>query len=153
MAAIKIIKCPHCGHVLKASKFVSSEGSPIKTCSACGRTYIDTNCYEPALKLYKPSSLGGDVGLSLFAAVLLSFPAFIVSYFVTDANVSKTFIYTGVCAAVLFLMSLFIMIRNRESSDAARKASWEASDKRLQNTQYALLLDSHGFDVPKRYLP
>lgn len=152
MSAIKVVKCPHCGHILKASKFVSSTGCPLKTCPACNGNYIDSHCYEPALKPYKPSSLIGDIGSSMFMAAIFSFAAFIIAAFATDLNYVKTIKITAIAWVALFVIFMLLIIRNRGGSEARRKAEWEESDKRLQNPQYAILLSSHGFDVPKKYL-
>ena len=153
MSAIKIVKCPHCGYTLKASRFVSSSGCPIKKCPSCNGEYIDRNCYEPALEPFKEDTIITEIGLSLFASAIFSFLPFVIFAFVTDLDFAKTGRYTAIAFLVIFVICLIRMILNRAISSKQRRIAWEESDKRLQDMNYAVKLKYYGFNVPKKYLP
>lgn len=146
--------CPHCDHVLNRDMGISSKysGSPIKTCSNCGKTYCDPRYFEPALLPYERRSIFSLI----FRAVPLSFVIAVLSLGVVHLIPRLTNLLWPVTVAVFCASWLLLSIRaisKRSTLEEKRLKEWQESDQRLSDPNYAALLKSAHFDVPARYLP
>lgn len=152
-------RCPHCHAVVgrENSWTKGSEGCPLRTCPNCGKTYIDTNCEEPALRPYKPFGLVACAVTAIVgacaAALALMLLIFAVGYFSGWYGIA--FVHVWVSAALGGAYGVFSFLFRKKYLDeenAQKWKAWQESDARLQNPEYARILKNTGFRVPAKYL-
>ena len=152
-------RCPHCHTVVSRENSLTkgSEGCPLRICPNCGKTYIDTNCDEPALRPYKPFGLVACAATAIVGAWFVGFGAllliFAIGYF--SQWYSITFFHVWIAAFIggaYGVFSFFFRAIHLKEENKEKLRKWKESEKRLQNPDYANLLCRSGFPVPAEYL-
>ena len=146
-------KCPHCGAYIQfMSKSKDSYGIPFKNCAKCGAPYIDPNCIEPATESYEyKRKVGYMIHSILFALCIAIWPFFGVMALMHFENIIIPAIVGVLILAVVAFFFYRTAVSDYDEQEANWKRQWEASDKRLQNPEYAKALKKAGFTVPLRY--
>ena len=144
--------CPHCEQLIKSTVHPVNYGTPVRQCPACGKSYIDPFCTEPALRKYTPlstqhllqDSFYGGIG----AAVLITLAA---TFVVKDSTTRWIILGT----AILLCIPLFFLwcLKTKKQSEEERLKRWRESDQRLRDPNYAATLQLFGYKVPAQYLP
>ena len=143
--------CPHCSQSIRTSDPPGSH-IPIKTCSQCGKHYIDPSCSEPALRPYKPLPVWYHLLISCQNGALLSFFAtMFASIAIKDSSVR--WLIFGVGIPVFSLLLFLWRMHSRKKSEELRLQTWQKSDQRLRKSRYAVALKLYGYLVPAQYLP
>lgn len=151
-------RCPYCKKVVSHSNSFTkySVGCPLRVCQYCGKTYIDPNCHELALKPYKPLNRLKCAFAAIICGIVAGFFVFLIlTLFTAFSNIDLEHLYTiiPVSVGVVYgMLDLSFRLKNMDIENLARKRAWDESDARLRNYEYASLLNNSGIDVPKRYL-
>lgn len=143
--------CPHCKEIIETPN-PSDLYIPLKTCSECGKHYIDHFCSEPALRPYKPLPVWYHLLTSCYNGVLLSILAVLLAS-IAVKNSSIRWLIFGVGIPVFFSLLFLRRMRSREKIEKLRLQRWQESDRRLRNPKYATTLKLCGYLVPAQYLP
>ncbi len=157
MATYTYKKCPHCGKTYESystytKNFQGHSGSPFITCRSCGRTFVDKEIKEPALKPY--TGEGFELWRCFFA-FLMPFGLLGILALVCAINSEEYAFAASIFSIIFFGIYIALTtytIRNRVKFIAEDRKEYFQSEKRLQNPLYAKALKDAGFDVPKKYL-
>lgn len=143
--------CPHCSQSIRTSDPPGSH-IPLKTCTKCGKHYIDPSCSEPALRPYKPLPVWYHLLISCQNGALLSFFATMFASIAIKDNSIRWLIF-GVGIPVFSLLLFLWRMHSRKKSEELRLQTWQKSDQRLRKSRYAVALKLYGYLVPAQYLP
>lgn len=152
-------KCPYCNKVVSRENSLTkdSSGCPLRVCPNCGKTYIDTNCDEPALRPYKPFGAVACIATAVAGGCFAGFGAllliFAIGYFSGWYSVTSFHVWVSVAIGVAYCVFSFLFrYSNLKKENAEKLRLWKESESRLQNPEYARLLSRAGFPVPTKYL-
>lgn len=157
MATYTHKRCPHCGKLYETysthtKNFSNHSGSPFLTCKFCGKTFVDKDIKEPALKPYS------DSGFSIFNCIFAFFwPFGVAGIILTGCTISPETSSVGVGIAALIVDAIYLLltghsIKNRKQLQKENKQEYEQSLERLKKPQYAMALKKAGFKVPEQFL-
>lgn len=155
MATYTTKKCPYCKRTYEnystyTKAYKNHSGSPFITCPSCQNVFVDKEIKEPALIPYSES---GFAIWRYFFNYLFPFGimgglcAYISS---TDPDRLATII-AAVCLSIYFILTLIDIVNIPKYKEEFR-AAYRESEKRLENPEYAIALQAHGFKVPEKYL-
>ena len=158
MAIYTYKRCPHCGKMYDSysnhTKYWRKRvGSPLRTCSSCGKPFLDNDMEELALQPYN------ERGYGIFHCFFAFFWPFgaaaaMFTWLAIDLGQEKPWVIIVAIILHLAYWALTIsVIKNRKKFIEEHKRDYEASEKRLQDQEYALLLRKAGYYVPERFLP
>ena len=149
--------CPHCGksyeHYTTITKHQTlHEGCPFKTCMYCGKTFIDKDIKEPALKPYSEKGLGiincFFVGLVPFGIIGILAT---IGLLRNETNSIGIIIFTIIIDLIYIAITVFTIV-NRKKAIAENKKKYKESYQRLKNRDYAIALKNSGYKVPDKFL-
>ena len=154
---MSVINCPHCGkEVFKGTNGAWLFGSPIQTCKACGGRYLNKFYHEIEIDGIPESALSTkDNGkMLLFTALAAAVLLLINIYTITSFGWYKTGLVIAFLLALVFFVGILVDTIKIKSGKKQKELEKErqASVERLQNREYALLLQKMGYSVPEKYL-
>ena len=155
-ARIPANHCAGCnGNLPLHSKDDYFYGSPIQTCPHCGRHYLDKHYHEPAVEGFQ------EIDTSKKAALKEVWFYVLIAAVITVLNI-LSFVSGRIRPVLLILLAatavlLFSSIgKTLKVLTGVRKKELEmqlqASEKRLEKKEYALVLKELGYQVPEKYL-
>ena len=152
-------KCPYCNTVVSRENTLTkdSSGCPLRVCPNCGKTYVDTNCKEPALHPYKPFGLTACAVTAIVGALFAAFGVLLLIFAIGCFSgwYSIASVHVWISAALGGAYGIFSFLfrkKHLDEENAQKLKAWQESDARLQNPEYARTLKSAGFKVPTKYL-
>ena len=152
-------RCPECGHnffIYNNSQWFY--GSPVRTCRKCGSQYADKRYHEIEIDGFQRGSMSITSGLII--ALIGSF--FIYrgiclskGYMLNTPEEAQWFMPTVIflmgCAIVILGITDIIKILTGLKAKKFEKLRME-SEERLQDYNYAHVLNDLGYPVPEKYL-
>lgn len=152
-------KCPYCNTAVSRENTLTkdSSGCPLRVCPNCGKTYVDTNCKEPALHPYKPFGLTACAVTAIVGALFAAFGVLLLIFAIGCFSgwYSIASVHVWISAALGGAYGIFSFLfrkKHLDEENAQKLKAWQESDARLQNPEYARTLKSAGFKVPTKYL-
>ena len=149
-------KCPHCGgKVGFARTDAYLYGSPIRTCPGCKQQYLNPNFHEIEVDgcwngdtSLEESRKGVRNGLLLIlAAAALN----VLFYVLNRASwIYLLFMGMGVVYFIMMLKDYWKVKKGIRQQELDKERL--ASRQRLQDSEYAKLLQELGYEVPEEYL-
>ena len=131
-------KCPYCNKVVSRENSLTkdSSGCPLRVCPNCGKTYIDTNCDEPALRPYKPFGAVACIATAVAGGCFAGFGAllliFAIGYFSGWYSVTSFHVWVSVAIGVAYCVFSFLFrYSNLKKENAPQKI------KSQNNRKYA----------------
>lgn len=149
--------CPYCGKKIPGyNASVQEFGSPIRTCKACGREYLDRRYHEAAVDGYQKSSLDirNSCKVILLGCILLAASGLLNLHLIADGGrYSVKGLITSVLSLLILMYGILDAVRIRTGvKEKGLEKKIEESKARLQNKAYAQQLTELGYDVPAEYL-
>lgn len=153
------IRCKNCGKkLLKYSKSSFRKyKSPVKICKKCGTRYADPRCHEIAIEGIPSDTLSIRPYVILIIIGALIFYRGIYLYGmhplgtpnVTPWLLPSVFVIFGMILAISGIVEIFTIISGIKAKkfEALRKAS----DDRLNDKNYILILQDLGYKIPEKY--
>jgi len=129
-----------------------SEGNPLKTCTSCGKTYIDRDCKEPAFETYYKVPRSQYIWSAIFIGLAITFFITIIIGILSNFNSLIVIIGAAVVYSIIEMILISTSLDKYEESEGLRLKAWRKSDERLKNVEYANTLKQLGFPVPENYL-
>jgi len=150
-------KCPYCRKTYETYTTYTKadhnhEGSPFITCRSCGKTFIDKEIKEPALKPY--TGKGYELWRCFFAGFMPFGMLFIFAtlYLITEEEKTTWgYIISSVLILIYILFTTYV-IKNRKKAQEMGRIEYLESVDRLKDPEYAQALKDAGFKVPEQYL-
>lgn len=150
-------KCPYCGaKVGYARTDAYLYGSPIRTCPKCKGQYLNPNfheievegCWEADTSLVESRKGVRDGLLLIVASIALN----VLFYYLGRASwIYLLFVGMGIVYFIMKLRSYLKVKRGTRQLELEEERC--ASRQRLQDPEYAKLLQELGYEVPEQYLP
>ena len=148
--------CTSCGEKLGPMiKNVYLYGSPIRSCKYCGAKYLDKNYHEIAIDGINEEDLSAGKRLKMLllcvvCSVILA-ALNVVTYL--ESGLQPALVVVFACTAGGAVVSLWKYIQvvsggKQKQLDKERQASVE----RLQDKEYAAVLQKLGYEVPEEFL-
>ena len=147
-----VLYCPYCNRVLESTNHPVSYGNPLKQCPHCTKTYIDPYCSEPALREYKPLSIKHQFWTNISSGITLAGLIAIIVFLISKNNRLGCLIW-GIGTPIFWLLSFSYSLLTQKKREPRRLKTWQESDQRLRNSEYAAILANYGYSVPAQYLP
>lgn len=144
-------QCPHCGNDLYNPTATYLYGSPIRTCSRCGGTYIDKRYHEIAVEGVPEQTVTEADKRESRKQALWSLLVAIVSFvlFIVIIGVGYIVYILPVVTVVSFGNMFKALRKSRGKLDRKKKKALEIerqqSQKRMQDPQYAEELRRIGY--------
>ena len=144
-------KCPHCNHsyVINEIKNTSHYGSPIRTCNFCGKIFVDKDFIEIAVSgIHERDERKISITslLSVFMGIVCAI------FFLTSFDIDIFSIIISALAVLIPVWLAYSDFKEYGERQAFLKREKHASEQRLKNHEYALMLKEFGYDVPSKYL-
>lgn len=155
MATYTRKKCPHCGVTYESYNTYTkqySTGSPFISCKHCGKTFVDRDIKEPALKPYSDNNISV---INCIFAFFMPFGALGIFLSICAYNYRPTSVILWVIACIADLIYILLTaycVINRKKLQQENYQEYQRSLNRLQNKEYAQALKNAGFDVPLHFL-
>lgn len=154
MATYTSKSCPHCGALYETyssytKQFESHSGSPFRTCSACGRGFVDKDFQEPAF--YWPP----EPAKPWQALLAPLFPFGIGGIFVIIICIGLGSFYGMIVSLFPFSFYFYLVykiLKNKRKIYQQSLAEYRASEERVSNRDYILRLLACGYRVPRSFL-
>lgn len=144
-------RCPHCGRrTERKSRYAWLYGSPVRTCGKCGGRYRETCYHEVEIDGFRET----DVSLKASNQQLwIAFAMLVVMVALNIVAVSEGKLGFLIISVAFFVSCLrnTLQIRSGKKTKALEKER-RASQKRLENREYAQSLQKLGYAVPEKYL-
>ena len=159
---ISKLSCPYCNKTLvsKTGSIESRAGSPFQRCHYCGKEFVNTHRYEPALypfEKYIPTK--GGLFFDRAGGVLMGSGLIVTITLLAAIFGGESWDLPGIfLIGALVLSSPFVILGLNDMSKGVTSEMYQkivddylSSLTRLIIKDYALKLKAHGFEVPDRY--
>ena len=152
MPTFQTKKCPHCGKVYERNSYGghpskdnrTQYGSPLKFCASCKKGFMDDEYREIAIDGPREADTMRISPAGIVYSLILLLAG--ICGFVSDMPVIGFFL---IAVALYMSLSELLTYDKRQKKLQAEAA---ASEARLRNPAYAMLLKQYGYDVPEKYL-
>lgn len=150
-------ECPHCGNNTGAKLGRAYlYGTPVRTCPKCSGKYLETCYHEVEIDGFRESDVSRkasrkDVFISL--AVMLLMLALNGAMYALGGRIFKAILLFGILSVVYFfscVRSFWKVCSGKMTKELEKERL--ASQKRLENREYAHMLLELGYKVPEKYL-
>ena len=154
---MRVINCPHCGkEAWRGVENAWQFGSPIQQCKSCGGRYLNRAFHEIEIDGIPETELStkGNGKLLLFTALAAAVLLLINIYTITSFGWYKPALVIAFLLALVFFVGIIVDTIKIKSGKKQKELEKErqASVQRLQDKEYAQLLQKMGYSVPEKYL-
>ena len=154
---MRAINCPHCNkEAWRGPENAWLFGSPIQECKSCKGRYLNRAYHEIEIDGIPETELSakGNGKLLLITALAAAVLLLINIYTITSFGWYKPGLIVAFLLALVFFVGIIVDTVKIKSGKKLKELERErqASAQRLQDKEYARLLQKMGYSVPEKYL-